>query len=275
MVNTSVVESLKNNLKILHILSLIIALFVALVSIISILFKDSFYLTENLIQTFVPNDIVNLIIGLPFLLISLWLTKKGKIIGLLCWPGALFYILYIYFLYVLSVPFNILFLPYLVIFSLTIYTLIGVIASIDQNAIKEHLSATIPAKVLGGILIGLSVLVIIRQIVLIIIALLGNSTISPQELALWIDDFTIGSPAMLIGGYFLCKKKALGYTIGAGLFIAYGLLSLGLIPFLVIQSHLKNTAIDLFGIVILLIMTMICIIPFVFFVRAANKELIH
>ena len=70
MVNTSVVESLKNNLKILHILSLIIALFVALVSIISILFKDSFYLTENLIQTFVPNDIVNLIIGLPFLLIS-------------------------------------------------------------------------------------------------------------------------------------------------------------------------------------------------------------
>ena len=120
MTNISTAGYLKYNLKIWYLLSLIIALFVALVSIIGLLYKDSIYLSEDLLQTFIPNDIINLIIGLPFLLISLWLTKKGKIIGLLCWPGALFYILYIYLPYILSVPFNVLFLPYLIIFSLSI-----------------------------------------------------------------------------------------------------------------------------------------------------------
>ena len=29
------------------------------------------------------------------LLVSMWLTRRGKLIGLLCWPGALFYVLYV------------------------------------------------------------------------------------------------------------------------------------------------------------------------------------
>ncbi len=76
---------------------------------------------------------------------------------------------------------------------------------------------------------------------------------------------------MFIGGFFLWKKKPLGYVVGAGLFIAYGILSLGLIPFLAIQSHLKNTSIDLLAIVILIVMAVICLIPFLFFVRGASK----
>lgn len=275
MTNTSTAGYLKYNLKIWYLLSIIIALFVALVSIIGLLYKDSIYLTATFMQTFVPNDVVNLIIGLPFLLISLWLTKKGKIIGLLCWPGALFYILYIYFPYILSVPFNMLFLPYLIIFSLSIYTLIGLIVSIDQNAIKNMLIENIPNETFGGILIGLSIFIIIRQVALIINAILNNSIIDQQELAVWIDDLIIGSPIMLIGGYLLWKKRPLGYTVGAGLFISYTLLSFALIPFLAIQSYLRNTAIDLMGIIILLIMTMICAIPFIYFVKGVNRELIH
>lgn len=275
MTNTSIAGSLKYKLKIWYLLSLIVALFVALVSIIGLLYKDSIYLSEDLLQTFIPNDIINLSIGLPFLLISLLLTKRGKVIGLLCWPGALFYILYIFLPYVLSVPFNILFLPYLIILSLSIYTLIGIIVSIDQNAIKNKLIENIPNKTFGGILVGLSVFIIIRQVALIINAILNNSIIDQQELAVWIDDLIIGSPIMLIGGYFLWKKRPLGYTVGAGLFISYTLLSFALIPFLVIQSYLRNTAIDLIGIIILLIMTMICAIPFFYFVKGLNKELIH
>ena len=272
MINASLEKFLKYNLKIPFLLSIIIALLVALVSIIGILYNESIYLNENLIQTLVPNDVVNLIIGLPFLLISLLLTRKGKIIGLLCWPGALFFIVYIYLPYVLTVPFSILFLPYIIIFSLTIYTLVGVVISVDRNALKEQLSTTVPAKVSGGILIGLSVLGIIRQVALIINALLNNLEVAPQELALWIDDLIIGSPAMLIGGYLLWTKRSLGYTVGAGLLISYGLLLFGLIPFLAIQSFMSNTTIDPIGIVILLILTAICFIPFTYFVKGANKE---
>ncbi len=261
----------KYNIRILYILSLIIALIVAIVSVIGVLYQKSIYPTESLLHTFVPNDILNLIAGLPFLLISIWLTWRGKLIGLLCWPGAIFYIIYVYFPYIICVPFNILFLPYLILFSLSIYTLIGIIVSIDGAAVKNYVSDTVPAKISGGILIGLSVLTVLRQIGLIINALINKMVIDPQELAHWIDEFSIGSPAMFIGGLFLWKKKPLGYVVGAGLFIVYGILSLGLIPFLAVQSHLKNTSIDLLAIVILIVMAVICLIPFVFFVRGANK----
>ena len=261
----------KYNIRILYILSLIIALIVAIVSVIGVLYQKSIYPTENLLHTFVPNDILNLIAGLPFLLISIWLTWRGKLIGLLCWPGAIFYIIYVYFPYIICVPFNILFLPYLILFSLSIYTLIGIIVSIDGAAVKNYVSDTVPAKISGGILIGLSVLTVLRQIGLIINALINKMVIDPQELAHWIDEFSIGSPAMFIGGLFLWKKKPLGYVVGAGLFIVYGILSLGLIPFLAVQSHLKNTSIDIYAIIILIVMAVICLIPFAYFVQGANK----
>jgi len=262
---------LRFDIKILYVSSLIIALMVAIVSVIGVLYQKSIYPTESLLHSFVPNDIVNLGAGLPLLLISIWLTWRGKLIGLLCWPGAIFYMLYVYFPYIVCVPFNILFLPYLIIFSLSIYTLIGIIVSIDGNAVSNYVSDIIPAKISGGILIGLSVLIVLRQISLIVNALINKTVIDPQELALWIDDFSIASPAMFLGGLFLWKKKPLGYVVGAGLFIAYGTLSFGLIPFIVIQSHLKNTPVDLFGIVILIVMAVICLISFLFFVRGTSK----
>jgi len=257
------------NLRILYLLSLFIALLVTTVSVIGVIYQKSIYPTETLSNSFVPNDIVNMIAGLPLLLISLWLTWRGKLIGLLCWPGAIFYMLYVYFPYLICVPFNFLFLPYLILFSLCIYTLIWIIVSIDGNVIIKYLSDVVLAKISGGILIGLSVLIIIRQTGLIINALINKTLVEQQELALWITDFAIGSPAMFIGGFFLWKKKPLGYVVGPGLLIVYGILSLGLIPFLAIQSHLKNTSLDLSAIVILIVMAVICLIPFSFFVRGS------
>ena len=259
------------NISILYILSLIIALMVVFVSVTGVLYQNILYPTENLLHSFVPNDYLNLFAGLPLLLISIWFVWRGKLIGLLCWPGAIFYLLYIYFPYIISIPFNILFLPYLIIFSLSIYTLIGIVVTIDANAVKNYLSGFVPAKISGGILIGLSVLIVLRQTILIVSALINKELIDLQEIALWIDDFAIGSPAMFIGGLFLWKKKPLGYVVGAGLLLVYGVLSLGLIPFLAIQSFMKNTSIDLPAIVILIVMTLVCLIHFMYFVRGAKN----
>lgn len=61
---------------------------------------------------FLAHDGFNLVVGLPILLGSLWLARRGSLIGLLLWPGALFYVLYTYALYVVGAPFSALFLPY-------------------------------------------------------------------------------------------------------------------------------------------------------------------
>ena len=62
-----------------------------------------------LVPGFLAQDAYNLVVGLPILLASLWLARRGSFIGLLLWPGALFYMLYTYALYLVGAPFSALF----------------------------------------------------------------------------------------------------------------------------------------------------------------------
>lgn len=104
--------------------SLVVALLMAGASIVGILYPTVIYPTDELRHWFVINDALNLVAGLPLLLGSMRLAtpivaRRGKLIGLLCWPGALFYVLYVYLAYTLSVPFGVLFLPYLLLVTLS------------------------------------------------------------------------------------------------------------------------------------------------------------
>lgn len=74
------------------------------------------------------NDVVTLFIGRPILLGSMWLTQRGRLLGLLLWPGALFFGLYNYTIYLFGMPFNGMFPHFLLIVTLSIYTLIGLVA---------------------------------------------------------------------------------------------------------------------------------------------------
>ncbi len=54
-----------------------------------LLFPAALYPAQALRQSFVTNDVVNLVIGLPFLLGTPALARRGRLAGLLFWPGAL------------------------------------------------------------------------------------------------------------------------------------------------------------------------------------------
>src|ERR1051326_4722978 len=40
-----------------------------------------------LVPGFLAQDAFNVVVGLPLLLVVLWLTRRGALIGLLLWPG--------------------------------------------------------------------------------------------------------------------------------------------------------------------------------------------
>jgi hypothetical protein len=79
---------IKRSLTLAFALSLVVALLVAGGSLAGLLFQGSLYPTQELRRSFVANDAVNLFIGLPILLGALWLSRRGRLIGLLFWPGA-------------------------------------------------------------------------------------------------------------------------------------------------------------------------------------------
>ena len=69
----------------------------AFASLAGLLFQSSIYPTYELRSAFLANEVINLLIGLPILLGSMGLTRRGSLAGLLLWPGALLYILYNYY----------------------------------------------------------------------------------------------------------------------------------------------------------------------------------
>jgi hypothetical protein len=257
---------IKRNLAFAYILSLIIVLLMTASSIAGLIYQTTIYPSDELRQTFLPNDVVNLAIGVPILLISMWLTRRGKLIGLLFWPGALFYVFYNYIAYVFGMPFNIVLPLNLALATLSVYTTIGLIASTDGNAIKDALNGKVSERFGGGVVAGFGILFAIRVFVVMVGALTSQAPIAATEFPVLIADFMV-SPAFIIGGVLLWQRRVLGYLSGLGLLFQASMLFIGLIIFMLIQPLLTTASFPLFDMVVVAVMGLICFIPFGRFVR--------
>lgn len=261
--NTSL--PIRRSLTLTYAFSLIIAILMAAASVAGLVYRTIIYPTDELLRTFVSNDVVNLFIGLPILLGSMWLARRGQLIGLLCWPGALFFVLYNYIVYVFAMPLNVAFLLHLALVTLSVYTIIGLVASIDGKAVQQWLTGAVPERVAGGILAGLGLLFFLRVIGVIVNALNSQTPIVETELALHTSDFLI-TPAWVIGGVLLWRRKEFGYVIGLGLLFQASMLFIALIIFLLLQPFLTTAPFVLADVVVIFTMGLICFIPFVLFV---------
>lgn len=252
-------------------LSLIVALIMTVASVVGLLYQTRIYPAEELRLAFVPNDVVNLVVGAPILLGSMWLTRRGKLIGLLFWPGALFYVLYNYFVYLFGMPLNVVFLLYLTLVTLSAYTMIGLVASIDGEAVQEQLAGVVPERVAGGVLAGFGALFVLRVVVVIVDALISQTTVAGVELALLVTDFVV-APAWVIGGVLLWRRKALGYVAATGLLFQSSMLFIGLILFMLLQPLLTDSPLELIDVLVVFIMGSISFIPLGLFVRGAAAD---
>jgi hypothetical protein len=257
---------LTRTLTLSYVFSLVIALIMSVASVAGLMYPTRLYPTDELRQSFVANDVVNLLIGLPILLGSMWLARRGTLIGLLLWPGALFYVLYNYMVYAFALPLNVELLLSLVLLTLSTYTTIGLVASIDGKEVQRRLSGVVPERLAGGVLTGLGIAFSLLAIGTMVNHLVSKTPIAGPELALQVSDFTV-SPAWVIGGILLWRREPLGYVTGAGLLFQASMLFIGLIAFLLLQPLLTDAPFALADIVVTLLLGLICFIPFALFVR--------
>ncbi len=256
----------KHNLTLIYALSFIIAILMAAASVAGILYQTIVYPTDELHQSFLPNDVVNLLIGLPMLLASMWLTRRGKLIGLLFWPGALFFVLYNYIVYVFAMPLNLAFLAHLVLVMLSVYSLIGLLTSIDGKVVQQRLTGEVPERLAGSVLAGLGLLFFLLVIGAIVQTLISQTPLAETELALHVADFLI-TPAWVVCGVLLWRRKVFGYVAGLGLLFQASMLFIGLIIVLFLQPFLTSASFSLDDVVVIFAMGLICFIPLVLYMR--------
>ena len=258
---------IKHDLKLMYLSSLLVAMIMAIVSIASILYWNVIYPASKATSS-VGTDAFDLVLILPILLISIWLAHRGNLIGLLLWPGTLLYILYIYTFNVIGVPFNELFLLYIVLAALSAYTIIGLVASIDSNAVRRRLADVVPKRAAGGVLIVLAILFIVMDAYAVVAALLSHTPVDIQMQTPWIVDLIVECPVLLIGGVLLWRRTSLGYVAGAGLLLQISALFIGVPVSLVLGALLTGSPIDLSSTVIVII-GLIPMVLLLFFVRGA------
>lgn len=262
---------IKHDITLIYTASFGIAALMAIVSIAGLISHNSLYPTEALLQAFVSNDAVNLLFGLPLLLISMGLTWRGQLLGLLCWPGALFFVLYNYLVYLVALPLSWSLLLYLALVMLSVYSLIALVASIDATAVQQRLLGQIPEKLIGATLFGFGLLFCLRVIGVIVSALMFETPLAGAALATNIADFLI-TPAWVIGGFLLWRRKELGYLIGLGLLFQANMLFIALINFLLLQPFFTAAPLAFSDIVVVFLMSLICFFPLVLFVGGVHSS---
>jgi hypothetical protein len=261
----------RSKLSLIYASSILIAILMTIASIAGLLYRTTVYPTEELVQSFVPNDVVNLFIGLPILLGSVWLTWREKLIGPLFWTGALFFVFYNYIGYVFAVPLNWAFLLHLSLAVLSAYTFVSLLASIDGENVHQRLNGAVPEKFAGGVLAGLGLLFMMRGIAVLVGAVFNDVDLPRTELAVNIADFFI-TPAWIISGIQLWRRQTIGYVTGLGFLFQGSMLFIALIVFLLLQPLLTNAPFAIVDVLVILGMGLVCFIPFGLFVRGAVSK---
>lgn len=264
-------EFIKRDLELMYLSSLGVAIIMAIASIAGILYWNVLYPASQAVGS-VGSDVFNIVAVLPILLISMWLARRGSLIGLLLWPGALFYVLYIYVFNVIGLPVTVLFLPYVILAVLSAYTIIGLIASIDVNVVRQRLAGVVPRRAAGGILVGLALLFIVMDAYAVIATLLSHTPVDLQKQTTWAVDFIVECPALLIGGVLLWRREAPGYVASAGLLLQIGALLVAVPVGAVLGALLTGSPIDASS-AMLLIIGVIPIALLALIIRGAKKPL--
>jgi hypothetical protein len=171
------------------------------------------------LPTFIGQDAITLLVGLPLLIASMWLTRRGSLRGLLVWLGALVYVAYSYAYYLISPEFNILYLGYILIVSMSGYCLLYLLLGIDAQAVRSQFSRGTPVRLVGGFLALMALLMTFKWVSSIVLALGTQTPPAAKDLGVWPMDLVVAFPAMFWGGIWLWRRHPLGYVVGALLLI--------------------------------------------------------
>jgi hypothetical protein len=233
-------------LRLAYLASILVAIVMTVVSVAALLDWRLVYpgIETKMLPLFVGQDALNLIIALPTLLGSMWLARRGTLIGLLLWPGALFYVAYDYGFYVLGAPYTALFVPYIALMTLSMYAAIAVIVGIDGDMVRERLTGSVPARLAGGFLVGLALLFMTLWTALNLSAAASGTPVDPVLKVVTTLDLSLQLPALFVGGLLLWRRTALGYVVACGLLLQAAAYLAGLSAITLLQEALMATPID-------------------------------
>ena len=189
----------------------------------------------------IGQDIVTLIIGLPLLLISLFIYRKNLLKGKLLLTGTLGYFLYTYTSYSFLSMYNSFFLIYVMLMSLSFYAFTLTMMSFDLENISSCFSKKLPVKLIGGVLIFMAIAVGMMWLEIILPALKQGTFPKLLEqystLTIQVLDLGFVVPTTILAGVLLIKRKPFGYLLASVMIIKEVTLVTAIISMVIVQIY--------------------------------------
>ena len=164
--------------------------------------------------------LVMLVVGLPLLVLSMYLAGRGSIRAHIVWLGVVAYVIYNAVMFILGTPLNQLYLVYEAMLALSIWSAILVIGTIDVDSFAQRFSRAFPARAIAAyalVMVALNSLVWLAGAVPAVLStsspasvLEGTGLVTvptyDQDLAFWL-------PLTAVAAVWLWRRQAWGYLI--------------------------------------------------------------
>lgn len=205
-------------------------------------------------------DVITLVLGIPLLIISLFMSLKGSLKGRLLLIGTLGYFLYTYVSYVFLWMYNPMFIVYVIVMSASFFAFILSMMSVDINKLSLAFNKKLPVKFLGGFQIffatALSLLWMGK-----IMPTITNGTIPlglDHYTTLVIQGLDLGFivPIAFLSGVLLIKRKPLGYLVSS-VIIMKGFTMGAALTAMIIGQYLAGVAMSIIEIIMFPIFSLI------------------
>lgn len=259
--------------------TLALAALVTGLSLAGVLFPEVIYPTESLRASLAPNDLQNLLVGLPALLVSLVLFRRQdarrvrthRPLGVLLLPGAIFYLTYNYLVYLFALPQGLPLLGSGLIVAGSLYTLVNAGTAVDWASIGRAAEARAPARVAGGVAAVMGIAFLLRAAGLLLGPAAGMEVIPDAELALNLTDLLV-SPAWILAGALLVLKRPAGFSLSIAVLFQASLLFLGLIVLLLVRPSMTDVPFDLGELLAVCVLGLLAFLPFAVLVALYRRS---
>lgn len=261
-----------NNKTILY-LSLPLIVLISIASIVGLLMPE-FYAAEtaNWQAQCMGQDLINLFLLVPCLLITSILAFKNNRIASLIWAGTMLYLVYTFVIYCFAVHFNSLFIVYCFCLGLSFYSVIYFLYAFNNYVRKEKIEVKPVDRYVGFYFIIISLLFYFLWLSEIIPAIfldqIPGSVIEAGLFtnAVHVIDLAVILPAIFMAGVFLLKGKPLG-IIFAPVFLSFFILMDITIGTLTVIMNAKGVSTELSVATIMTLLSLFSLMLLILFFR--------
>lgn len=221
-------------------------------------------------------DIINIALIVPVILVSAYFIGKGKRSGFFVWLGTMLYTAYTFVIYSFGLHFNSYFLIYCWTLGVSAYAFLTVTVKVTPGAVKSWFDEARHEHIMSILVLAAGVVFYLMWLKDDLPAMISNQT--PASLQgtglptnpVHVLDYSLILPGFIVTSILLLKKNPFGYLF-APVLLTFGVLMDFTIAAIIIAMRVRGTADSLTAFVLFVIFAAIGIVVLVTFLRHMKK----